>query len=122
VEVSHALQRNSVANCSKLKTNSCTWWNCKTDSVCSWALGISTCSSCQLLLLLLYYYLFILTGNGILPGGSGITMRHNTQITHITQNNTPRSNEIQHTQNYTHNKGHTTHHEYNANTITTTTI
>jgi hypothetical protein len=25
VEVSHALQRNSVANCSKLKTNSCTW-------------------------------------------------------------------------------------------------
>jgi hypothetical protein len=61
--------------------------------------------------------LFILTANGFLPGGSGTTIRHNTQITHITQNNTPRSN----TQNYTHNKGHTTHNEYNANTITTTT-
>jgi hypothetical protein len=29
--------------------------------------------------------LFILTANGFLPGGSG-TIRHNTQITHITQN------------------------------------
>jgi hypothetical protein len=39
------------------------------------------------LLLLLY----ILTANGILPGGSGATIRHNTQITHITQNNTSHS-------------------------------
>jgi hypothetical protein len=35
-----------------------------------------------------YYYLFILTANGFSPGGSGTTIRHNTQITHITQNNT----------------------------------
>jgi hypothetical protein len=48
------------------------------------------------------------------------TIRHNTQITHITQNNTPHSNNHS-TQNYTNNKGHTTHNEYNANTITTTT-
>jgi hypothetical protein len=34
------------------------------------------------------YYSFILTANGFLPGGSGTTVRHNTQITHITQNNT----------------------------------
>jgi hypothetical protein len=32
--------------------------------------------------------LFILTANGFLPGGSGTTIRHNSQITHITQNNT----------------------------------
>jgi hypothetical protein len=31
--------------------------------------------------------LFILIAKGVLPGGSG-TIRHNTQITHITQNNT----------------------------------
>jgi hypothetical protein len=41
------------------------------------------------------------------------TIRHNTQITHNAQ--TKHS-----TQNYTNNKGHTTHNEYNANTITTT--
>jgi hypothetical protein len=57
---------------------------------------------------LLFLLLFILTANGFLPGGSGTTIRHNTQITHITQN-------------YTNNKGHTTHNEYNANTITTAT-
>jgi hypothetical protein len=34
-------------------------------------------------------------------------------------NNTPHSNKHS-TQNYTYNKGHTTHNEYNANTITTT--
>jgi hypothetical protein len=50
--------------------------------------------------------LFIVTANGFLPGGSGTTIRHNTQITHITQN-------------YRNNKGHTTHTECNANTITT---
>jgi hypothetical protein len=31
--------------------------------------------------------LFILTANGFSPGGSGTTIRHNTQTTHITQNN-----------------------------------
>jgi hypothetical protein len=39
----------------------------------------------EILLLLL----FILTANGILPGGSGTTIRHSTQIIHIAQNNTP---------------------------------
>jgi hypothetical protein len=34
-------------------------------------------------------------------------------------NNTPHSNKHS-TQNNTNNKGHTTHNEYNANTITTT--
>jgi hypothetical protein len=62
-----------------------------------------------------YYYFFIitiyLTANGFLPGGSGTTVRHNTQITHHTQ--TKHS-----TQSYTNNKGHTTHNEHNANTIT----
>jgi hypothetical protein len=53
--------------------------------------------------------LLILTENGFLPGGNGTTIRHNTQITHITQN-------------YINNKGDTTHNEYNTNTITTTTI
>jgi hypothetical protein len=35
-------------------------------------------------------------------------------------NNTPRSKHS--TQNYTNNKGHTTHNAYTANTITTTII
>jgi hypothetical protein len=46
----------------------------------------------------LYYYFllfFILTANGFLPGGCGTT------ITHITQNNTPSSNETQHTKLHT---------------------
>jgi hypothetical protein len=60
------------------------------------------------LLLLLVVVLYILTANGFSPGGSGTAIRHNTQITHITQN-------------YTNNKGHTTHNEYSANTITATT-
>jgi hypothetical protein len=51
----------------------------------------------------------VLTENWCLPGGSGTTIRHNTQITKHS------------TQNYTNNKGHTTHNEYNANTIITTT-
>jgi hypothetical protein len=41
--------------------------------------------------------LFILTANGLLPGGSGTTIRHNTQITHTPQNNTSHSNKTQHT-------------------------
>jgi hypothetical protein len=32
--------------------------------------------------------LFILNSNGLSPGGSGTTVKHNTQTTHITQNNT----------------------------------
>jgi hypothetical protein len=44
-----------------------------------------------------YIIIIILTANGFLPGGSGITIRRNTQITHITQNNTPHSNKTQHT-------------------------
>jgi hypothetical protein len=35
----------------------------------------------------LFLYLY-LTVNGVSPGGSGTTIRHNTQITHIIQNNT----------------------------------
>jgi hypothetical protein len=44
------------------------------------------------ILLLLLLLLQILTANGGLPGGNGATIRHNTQITHIIQNNTLRSN------------------------------
>jgi hypothetical protein len=51
--------------------------------------------------------LFILTADGFLPGGSGNTMRHNKQITHITQNNTTIK------RNTAHNKGHTTQNEDN---------
>jgi hypothetical protein len=47
----------------------------------------------ELLLLLLLF----ITANGFSPGGSGTTIRHNTQITHITQNNT------------THKSTHTIH-------------
>jgi hypothetical protein len=50
-----------------------------------------------LTLLLLLLLLFILTANGFLFGGSDTTIGHNTQIAHITQNNTPRSNKTQHT-------------------------
>jgi hypothetical protein len=77
-------------------------------------------SNCPFIFLLLLLLLFILIANGFLPGGSGNTIRHNTQISHITQNNIPHSNKHS-TQNYTNNKGHTAHNEYNANTSTTTT-
>jgi hypothetical protein len=43
--------------------------------------------------------LLILTANGVLPGGSGNTIRQNKQITHITQNNTTIKQNS--TQNYT---------------------
>jgi hypothetical protein len=59
------------------------------------------------MILLLLLLLLILTANGFLPGGSGTTIRRNTQLTYITQN-------------YTNSKGHTTQNEYNANTVTTT--
>lgn len=45
--------------------------------------GTAVLSSCKYILLL-----FILTANGFLPGGSGTTVRHDTQITHFAQNNT----------------------------------
>jgi hypothetical protein len=54
----------------------------------------------------------LVTTNGVLPGGSGTTIWDNTQISYI-----PQTKHI--TQNYTNNEGHTTHNEYNANTITT---
>jgi hypothetical protein len=41
--------------------------------------------------LLLLLLLFILAATGFVPGGSGTTIRHNTQ------NNTPHSNKTQHT-------------------------
>jgi hypothetical protein len=69
---------------------------------------------CAQSLKLLLSLLFILTADGVLLGGSGTTIRDNTQITHITQNNTPRSKKHS-TQNYTNNKGHTTRNEYNYN-------
>jgi hypothetical protein len=41
----------------------------------------------------IYLFLFIyFNSKGFLPGGSGTTITHNTQITHIAKNNTPRSN------------------------------
>jgi hypothetical protein len=73
------------------------------------------------LLLFLFIYLFILTANGFLHSGSGTTIRYNTQITLITQNITHHAQTKHSTQNYTHNRGHTTHNEHNVNTITTTT-
>jgi hypothetical protein len=41
--------------------------------------NISKCTCC-----IIIFLLFILTANGSLPSGSGTTIRHNTQITHIT--------------------------------------
>jgi ABC-type microcin C transport system permease subunit YejB len=53
----------------------------------------------------------------ILPGGSGTTIRLNTQMTHITQNNTHHAQTEHSTQNYTNNKGQPTNNECNANTL-----
>jgi hypothetical protein len=45
-----------------------------------------------------YYYLFIYFNcKWVFRGGSGTTIKHNTQISQITQNNTPHSNKTQHT-------------------------
>jgi hypothetical protein len=58
--------------------------------------------------------LFILTANGGFPGGSGTTIRYNTQITHYTNNPTIKRNtshKTEHTintlhrMNATHNMG-----------------
>jgi hypothetical protein len=46
-------------------------------------------------------FFIYLTENGFLPGGSGTIIRHYTQVTHITQNNTPCPNETQHTKLHT---------------------
>jgi hypothetical protein len=64
------------------------------------------------------FTLFTLTANGFLPGGIGTTIRHDKQHTSHKITHNPQTKHI--TQNYTNNKGHTTHNEYNANTITTT--
>jgi hypothetical protein len=59
-----------------------------------------------------YYYLFKLR-MGFYSVAVVLQLDTTHKITHHTQ--TKHS-----TQNYTNNKGHTTHNEYNANTITTT--
>jgi hypothetical protein len=60
--------------------------------------------------------LLILTANGFLPGGKGTTIRHYTQITHITQNNTTIKRNTTHKITYTVNSLH------RMNTTITTTI
>jgi hypothetical protein len=60
------------------------------------------------------------TANGFIPGGSDTTIRHNTQ--HTSHKITHHAQTKHSTQNYTNSKGHTTHIEYNANTIPTTVI
>jgi hypothetical protein len=57
-----------------------------------------------------YYYYYYLNCKWVFTRWQCTTIRHNTQITHITQNNTPDSNKHS-TQNYTNNEGHTTHNE-----------
>jgi hypothetical protein len=60
--------------------------------------------------------LFILTANGVLPGGSGNTIRHNKQVTHITQNNTMikrnTAHETTHTIKDTLHRMNTNNHNY----------
>jgi hypothetical protein len=63
---------------------------------------------------IILFLLFILTVNGCLTGGSCTTMRYNIQIIHHAQTKHT-------TQNFTNTEGHTTHNEYNENTLTTTT-
>jgi hypothetical protein len=38
-----------------------------------------------IIIIIFIIYLFILTAKGLLPGGSGTTIRHNTQVTHHTK-------------------------------------
>jgi hypothetical protein len=68
------------------------------------------------LLLLISLLLFILTANGYLPGNSVTTIRHNTLITHYTQNNTTIK------WNTAHKTTHTINTLYKMNTTITTTI
>jgi hypothetical protein len=48
----------------------------------------------------------ILTANGFSPGGSGTTIRHNTQTTHITRNNTTIKRNTAHKKRHTMNTLH----------------
>jgi hypothetical protein len=68
-------------------------------------------------IILIIIYLFILTATGFLSGGSGNTIRHNKQITHITQNNTTIKRNTAHKTTYTiKDKLHimnTINHNYN---------
>jgi glucose dehydrogenase len=50
-----------------------------------------------IIIIIIIINVIILTANGFLPGDTDTILRHNTQIRHITQNNTPRSNKTQHT-------------------------
>jgi hypothetical protein len=59
--------------------------------------------------------LFLLTAKGYLPGGSGTTIRHNTQTTHSAQNNTTIK------QNTTHQTTPTINILHRMNTTITTT-
>jgi hypothetical protein len=51
----------------------------------------------------------MLTANRFLPGGSDNAIKHNKQITHITQSNTTIKRNTGH--KTAHNKGHTTQNE-----------
>jgi hypothetical protein len=65
----------------------------------------------------LWYYflllLFILTANGFLPSDICTTVRHNTQITHITQNNTTIKRNTAHKSTHTLHKVNKLSLEYN---------
>jgi hypothetical protein len=61
--------------------------------------------------IIIIFIIVYLTADGFLPGCSGYTVRHNKQITHITQNNTTIKRNTAH--KATHNKGHTTQNAYN---------
>jgi hypothetical protein len=71
-------------------------------------------------IIIIIIIIIILTANRFLPGGSGTTIRHNTQ--HTSHKITHHAQTKYSTKSYTNNKGHTTHKDYNANTITATTI
>jgi hypothetical protein len=58
------------------------------------------------MLLRILLLLFILIANGFSPGGSGTTIRHKTQITHITQNNTTIKRNTAHKTTHTINTVH----------------
>jgi hypothetical protein len=62
--------------------------------------------------------IIILTANGFLPGGNVYTIRHNKQITHITQNNTTiklnTAHKTTHTVKDTLHRMATNNHNYNC--------
>jgi hypothetical protein len=59
-----------------------------------------------IIIIIISYYYYILTANGFSPGGSGTTIRHNTQTTHITQNNTTFKQNTVHKNTHTMNTLH----------------